>query len=245
MRGLGLGAAAMLVVLAACDKKPDATATATTTGTTATAAPAGGKDWSQEMAATAEGGFRVGNPDAKVKLVEYASLTCPHCRDFKDESDAALYSKYIAPGLVSYEYRNLLLNGPDTAASLLARCEGPRQFFNLMNAFYATQTQWTEPFTKLTEADSKRLSALPQDQQIAALAKTGGLDSFMKARGMTSAQFDKCIADPAALKRLTDMRTKADTLGVTGTPTFFINDAKQDGIATWPALEPRLQTALQ
>lgn len=245
MRGLGLGAAAMLVVLSACDKKPDATAPVTTAPTTATAAPSGAKDWSQEMAATPAGGFLVGNPDAKVKLVEYASLTCPHCRDFKEEADATLYAKYIAPGLVSYEYRSLLLNGPDTAASLLARCEGPRQFFNLMNAFYAAQTQWTEPFTKLTEADAKQLSALPQDQQIAALAKRGGLDTFMKARGMTSAQFDKCIADPAAFKRLSDMRDAAGKLGVTGTPTFFVNDARQDGIATWAQLEPRLQTALQ
>ncbi len=245
MRSLALGAVSALLVLAACDKKPDVPA-ATTSVATGAVAKVGTKDWLQEMAATPEGGYRLGNPDAKVKLVEYASLTCPHCRDFKDESDGPLHATYIASGNVSYEYRNFLLNGPDMAASLLARCEGPRQFFNLMNAFYAAQRQWTEPFAKLTPEDSKRLSALPQDQQVAALAKLGGLDTFMKARGMTAAQFDKCIADPAAVKRLTTLRDEGSSkLGISGTPTFFINGVKQDGVNTWPQLEPKLQVALQ
>lgn len=243
-RTLTTVAIAALAVLAACDKKAD-TATATTTSTAATPIPAG-KNWLEEMAATPEGGYRMGNPDAPVKLVEYASLTCPHCRDFKDESDAELHSKYIATGQVSYEYRNFLLNGPDMAASVLARCGDPRQFFNLMNAFYAAQAQWTEPFFKMTPADQQRLQALPQDQQIAAFAKMGGLDAFMKARGMTSAQFDKCLADPAAQKKLTDIRDNAtNTLGVSGTPTFFINGVKQDGVNTWPQLQPKLISALQ
>ncbi len=253
MRVVAFGAMLMLVATAACDKKPDVpaatTSVATTTDATATvpaaAGAVAGKNWLDEMVATPEGGFRVGNPDAKVKLVEYASLTCPHCRDFKSESDADLHAKYIATGKVSYEYRNFLLNGPDMAASVLARCEGPRQFFNLMNAFYASQGEWTEPFTKMTPEDSKRIGALPQDQQVAAVAKIGGLDKFMRARGMTGAQFDKCIDDAAALKRLTDMQSEASgKLGVSGTPTFFINGVKQDGINTWPQLEPKLVSAL-
>ncbi len=246
---------AALSLLAACNKPADTTAATGTTTATATttagapataAAPTGGKNWLDEMAATPEGGFRMGNPDAAVKLVEYASLTCPHCRDFKDESDADLHSKYIATGKISYEYRNFLLNGPDLAASVIARCQGPRQFFNLMNAFYATQAQWTEPFFKLSPDDQKRLAALPQDQQVPAFAKMGGLDAFMKARGMTSAQFDKCVGDTAAAKKLTDMRDNAtNNLGVTGTPTFFINGVRQEGVNTWPQLEPKLVAALQ
>ena len=231
------------IALGACDKKP----AETTTTSTATTAPTSGatKDWLKVIAATPEGGFLVGNPDAKVKLVEYASLTCPHCKVFHDESDATLRSKYIASGNVSYEYRNFLLNGPDMAASLLARCDGAATFFNLMNAFYDTQTQWTEPFAKLTPAESARLGALPQDQQLAALAKTGGLDTFMRARGMTSEKFDKCLSDQAATKRLTDMRDAAvSRYQLNGTPGFLINDVVQKDILTWATLEPKLQAAL-
>jgi len=122
MRGLAFGAMLVLAATAACDKKPD-TPAATTVAAATPAASTGavaGKSWLEEMAATPEGGFRLGNPDAKVKLVEYASLTCPHCRDFKDESDAELRAKYLATGKVSYEYRNMLLNTPDMAASILA-----------------------------------------------------------------------------------------------------------------------------
>lgn len=245
MRSVALGSAMLLVALAACDKKADVPAATTSVATTTTAAGAvAGKDWTEVMSVTPEGGYLMGNPDAKVKFVEYASLTCPHCRDFKDESDADLRAKYIATGKVSWEYRNFILNGPDLAASVLARCEGPRQFFNLVSAFYAAQTQWTEPFTKLTPEDSKKLAALPQDQQMPAMAKLGGLDTFMRARGMTQAQFDKCLADPAAQKRLTDMQAAGQTAGVAGTPTFFINGVKQDDAHTWPQVEAKLQSAL-
>ncbi len=237
--------AALLVLLGACDKKAADTAAAPVAATTTTtaAAPAG-KDWLSVTAATPEGGFVLGNPDAKVKLVEYASLTCPHCRDFHEEAGGILRSKYIATGKVSYEYRNFIFNGPDYAASLLARCQGGGPFFNLVNAYYGAFDQWLAPFSKLSEADQKTLTALPQDKQIATLAKMGGLDTFMRARGMTSAKFDQCLADPAAIKRLAEMRDEATKAGVTGTPSFLINGKLQDATPNWATLEPKLQSAL-
>ena len=242
MRFVGLVLAVALTGLAACDKKADAPATA---AAATTAVPAG-THWLDVAAATPDGGFRLGNPDAPVKLVEYASLTCPHCRDFHDESDADLRAKYIATGKVSYEYRNFLLNGPDLAASVLARCQGPKQFFNLMNAFYAAQREWVDPFMKMTPEDSKRIGALPQDQQAGAIARVGGLDAFMKARGMTTAEFDKCLANGDATKQLTAMRdTATNKLEINSTPSFIINGVRQEDIHTWSLLEPKLQTALQ
>ncbi len=235
--------AALLVALTACEKKAPEATTAAAAPTTATAA-APGKDWLSVTAATPEGGFVLGNPDAKVKLVEYASLTCPHCRDFHEEAGAILRSKYVATGNVSYEYRNFIFNGPDYAASLLARCQGGAPFFNLVNAYYGAFDQWLAPFSKLSEADQKTLTALPQDKQIAALAKMGGLDAFMRARGMTSAKFDQCLSDPAAIKRLAEMRDEATKAGVNGTPTFFINGKVQENVPNWATLEPKLQSAL-
>lgn len=204
-----------------------------------------GKNWLGVVAATPEGGFRVGNPAARVKLVEYASFTCPHCKDFHETGVEKIRRDYVATGNVSYEYRSFVLNGPDYAASLLARCQGPAAFFNLANALFASQTQWIEPFAKLGDADAKRLGALPQDQQIAALADFGGLDDFMRQRGMTKARFNQCLTDKAAVDKLAEMRgiaTGKYQLG--GTPSFLINDKPVEGALSWETLEPRLKAAI-
>ena len=241
--GFKLLAVALLAGVAACDQATDAkTGTATKAAATVTAP---GKDWTTVFAATPEGGFRMGNPSAPVKLIEYASLTCPHCKAFHEEGMAAIKSKYVATGRVSYEYRNFVLNGPDYAASLLARCQGAAPFFNLANAFYQSQAQWTEPFTRLTPADSTAMQALPADRQMQALALKGGLDGFMRTRGMPRAKFDQCLTDKAAQDKLNAMRTVAvEKYGLTGTPSFIINEATQKDISGWAQLEPKLQAAL-
>jgi protein-disulfide isomerase len=187
----------------------------------------------------------MGNPDAKVKLVEFASLTCPHCREFHEAAMATLKSKYIASGAVSYEYRNFVLNGPDFAASLLARCQGAQPFFGLLNAFYNDQASWTEPFMTMSPEESKRLGALPPEQQIAAMAEAGKLDAYVRARGIPRAKFDQCLADAKAQATLSALRTEAsDVYKLTGTPGFIINGVTQDGVYTWAQLEPKLKAAL-
>ena len=230
--------------LAACSDKA-ATPAETSTAAVTTTAASTGQDWTQVTATTPEGGFRMGNPDAKVKLVEYASLTCPHCKDFHAEAAEKIKASYVATGNVSYEYRNFVLNGPDLAATLLARCQGPTPFFNLVGAFYSAQGEWTAPFMKMTEADGARIGAMGQDKQAAELAKLGQLDVFMRARGMTKAKFDQCLSDPAALKSLTEMQQRASTIdGVNGTPTFFVNGVKMTEAGSWANLEPKLKAAL-
>lgn len=236
------------LALAACgDKKVDP---ATTGGDASASGPAipppAGKSWTEVTALTADGGFRMGNPDAKVKLVEFASLTCPHCKDFHAAASETIKNKYVASGEVSYEFRNFVLNGPDYAASLLARCQGPEAFFGLLGAFFTEQANWMEPFIKLTPADQKAISAVPQDQQMAAIATIGQLDSFVRARGIPKAKFDQCLADPAATKALADLRTQAtERYKLTGTPGFVINDVTQEAVYDWATLEPKLQAALQ
>ena len=76
---------------------------------------------------TPEGGFRMGNPAAPIKLIEYGSLACPHCRHFAETGYKPLLQNYVRTGRVSYEFRNLLISGPDISVSLLARCFGPGQ----------------------------------------------------------------------------------------------------------------------
>ncbi len=238
---------AMLVGVAGCDAastaKPGPTAKATAGKTTGVA---GKTNWLAVTAATPEGGFRIGNPNAKVKLLEFASMTCPHCKDFHEEAFGTIKAKYIASGNVSYEYRNFVLNGPDYAASLLARCQGAEPFFGLLNAFYNDQASWTEPFSKMTPEDSTRIGALPQDKQIQALAEIGKLDAYARLRGIPRAKFDQCLTSKAGLDKLLELRTQAvDTYKLTGTPGFIINGKTQEGVYTWAALEPKLTAALQ
>ncbi len=235
-------AASLLLIVAGCDKA----ATTGVAATTADAAPVAGKNWAEVVTATPEGGFRMGNPDAKVKLLEFASLTCPHCKDFHAEALETIKTKYVASGNVSYEFRNFVLNGPDFAASLLARCQGPQPFFGLLNAFYKDQSDWTKGFIETSPENQTRIAALPQDQQIAAMAETAGLDAYVRARGIPRAKFDACLADKGQMEKLTAMGTQAtETYKLTGTPGFIINGKTQEGVFTWAGLEPKLQEALR
>jgi protein-disulfide isomerase len=204
-------------------------------------------NWAETFAATPEGGFRRGNPAARIKLIEYGSLTCPHCRAFHGEAMRTLLTSYVATGKVSYEYRSFVLNGPDIAASLIARCSGDaRRFFSALDSFYPDQPQWTLPFTKIGEDDSKKIGELPPDKQIAALALIGKLDTYAAKLGMPRAKFDQCVADQAAADRLIDIRKAAiDSYKVTGTPGFIINGVYQEDVFDWRSLEPRLQAALK
>ena len=96
-------------------------------------------DWTRVVAATPAGGFVLGNPKAKVKLVEFGSLTCPHCRAFDEEGVPTLLGKYVKSGQVSWEFRNYVRDAADVTAALIARCNGARGFFPLMRALYKDQ----------------------------------------------------------------------------------------------------------
>jgi protein-disulfide isomerase len=232
-----LFAAALTVV--ACDS---GTSTAAPAAKTA-AKPGATADWTKTVVQTPEGGFRMGNPDAKVKLIEFASLTCSHCRDFHMES-GALKTNYIKSGQVSLEYRPFMLNIYDFAATKLAICEGPERFFTWTGELYANSEAWITPFTKLTEADLNPLRSLPPGEQIKGLAMAGKLNEFAKARGLPGAKFEACMSDAASFEALTKRQQAAiDTYQVQGTPTFLLNGKKIEG-STWAQIEPQIKSAL-
>jgi protein-disulfide isomerase len=209
---------------------------------TARKAPAG-KDWRRTVSLTPEGGFRMGNPAAKVKLVEYGSMTCPHCAAFSREAGPALVSSYVRTGRVSYEFRNFVLNGLDVTATLLARCGGPVRFFALTDRFYATQSEWVAKLGALTQAQKDELKALPEGQRLGRLADLSGLTQLAAQGGVPAARGKQCLADEAALNRLGQMaETAASTHQVQGTPTFLVNGAKVPA-ADWAELEPHIRNA--
>lgn len=197
------------------------------------------RDWTRTVVATPEGGFRMGNPAARVKLVEYGSLTCGHCAAFAHEGMAPLLAR-VRTGKVSYEYRNYILNGLDVAASLLARCGGPSRFFPLADKLYATQPQWMGRLTALTAAQKAQLNALPEGQRLGRLADVTGLTGLAAQHGIAPAQGKTCLSDRAGLDRLAAIAEAAAAQGVQGTPTFLLNGANI-GVHTWSTLEPILR----
>ena len=202
-------------------------------------APAG-TDWARTVVATPEGGFRMGNPAAKVKLVEYGSLTCGHCAAFAKEGMGSLVGSYVKSGKVSYEYRNFVLNGLDVAATLVARCGGPSRFFVVADKLYATQPRWMGRVSALTAQQKAQLNALPEGQRLGRLADTVGLTALAAQHGIAPAQAKRCLEDPAAVDRLGKMAEAAGALGVAGTPTFLLNGVNI-GTQTWATLEPILR----
>src|SRR6476646_7653972 len=137
-----LASAMAVLALAACNKNKNAgagTAVKETVKITQAAPPPGGT-WSDVVNATSAGGFMMGNPNAKVKLIEIGSLSCPHCKAFEDEGMPTLVAKYVKPGNVSWEFRPYIIHGPiDMAANLIIKCNGVQTFFPLSQALYKDQ----------------------------------------------------------------------------------------------------------
>ena len=117
----------------------------------------------------------MGNPKADVKLIEFGSMTCPHCAEFEEQHGEQLIGTYVKSGRVSYEFRNFVRDPFDLAASLIARCGGPERFFPLTRQLFVDQRNWTA-----------KLQDIPQDQ-IEALQNLGPeteVHPDRKARGL-------------------------------------------------------------
>jgi protein-disulfide isomerase len=201
------------------------------------------RNWAQTVVATPEGGFRMGSPAAKVKLVEYGSLACPHCRHFEETGYTPLVQQYVRTGRVSYEFRNLLLNAPDIAVSLLAHCAGPAKFFPMSQVVYATQPQWFAKVAAVSEAQAAEMDKLPDAQRVARLGEIAGFPQIAARFGVTPARARQCLADPKGLEQLLNVTKTAQDAGINHTPTFLINGNVTDA-ATWEQLEPELKKAL-
>jgi protein-disulfide isomerase len=211
------------------------------TGKPAAKAPVA-HDWTRTVTATVQGGVRMGNPAAPVKLVEYGSLACPHCRHFEETGYKPLVQSYVRTGKVSYEFRIFLINGPDISISLLARCAAPARFFPMSELVYATQPQWEKRIVDMSDSAKAELDKLTDQQRVVRFAEIGGLPQIAAHFGVTPDRARQCLADANAMQRLLDMTKAAMDNGITHTPTFLINGKVTDA-ATWDELEPLLQRA--
>lgn len=237
---LGLLAAAPLA-LAACGDDAAPGEVAEGEALPAVTAPAG-SSWTERVTVTPEGGYLLGNPDAPLKLVEFASHTCGHCASFAVTGKQPLKSKYVASGVVSFEQREIFLNPFDIVIATMAQCGAKEQmqplsdevWHNLESVFKGLQGN---------PAALQAAGALPPAQRFAKVAEVTGLIDFFAARGLSADQARSCLTDTAKIDAMVKAsEAQATEAGVTGTPTFVLNGKKLD-VNTWEKLEPVLQRA--
>ncbi|WP_404479867.1 thioredoxin domain-containing protein [Novosphingobium sp. BL-52-GroH] len=239
---LGLVAAPLALGLAACGKK-DETASPTSGEPIAKIAAPAGKSWADTVEKTADGGYRIGNPEAPIKLIEYGALSCSHCAEFAKESFTKLRDDYVASGRVSYELRYFMLNVFDVPASLLATCGSTEAVIPLSEQFWAWQPTMFQNMQNADKAKLTALESLPKEKQIGAVAEVSGMTEFFASRGIARDQANACLADTAKAKTLADQTQKGtDEFNISGTPTFIIN-GNNVGSMAWKELEAKLQQA--
>ena len=154
--------------------------------------------------APAIGEMSMGPEDAKVVLIEYASASCPHCAAFYNETFGALKSEYIDTNKIRFVFREFPHNDAALAAFMLARSVPQDAYFPMIDVFFKTQDAW-----------------VPNPSE--------GLFNIAKQAGFTRETFDKTITDKALAKSILDVRDTAETFGVKGVPTFFLNGEMLNG----------------
>lgn len=175
----------------------------------------------------------IGAADAKVTVVEYASMTCGHCANFHKKVFPALKTKYVDTGKVRFIMREFPLDDLAAAASMLSRCAGAgtdvaksdvAKSYDLTNILFEKQEDWAfvkgNPVPKLFE--------------------------IAKQAGFTQESFDKCLTDQKLLEQITATRERGSkTFGVNSTPTFFINGKRLSDGPSLEAFEKAFDTILK
>jgi protein-disulfide isomerase len=244
-----LACAAAVVAIAGCNSKQGDAATNKSVKIARVAPPKGG-DWSQMVTQTEAGGFLMGNPNAKVKLIEYGSQTCPHCREFDETAVPSLINDYVKTGQVSWEFRNYVREALDMAASLVARCNGAKGFFPLTRALYKDQPTWEGKVQAAPQSQLEGLQNLPPNQQFVQIARIAGLQEWAAARGVPAAKSTQCLTNEQAINQLVQMNSDATTQypDFQGTPTFIINgkmfEVQAGGASVWDQVKGGLNKAL-
>jgi protein-disulfide isomerase len=207
------------------------------------AAPAP-KNWLRTVVRTPEGGMRMGNPAAKIALIEYGSRTCPHCALFDKEGVPVITSKFVATGQMSYEFRDYPVHGAlDLPPILLGQCVAPSQYFPMLAQMMAAQEQLLKK-PDVPAAEQERLRTAPLPAVIAYLANHYGYTAFVTQRGVTPVKARACLADPKMLEAVGRSTDAANAkYKISGTPTFIVNGVVAENTYDWKALEPILRAA--
>lgn len=164
----------------------------------------------------------LGPSDAKVTIIEYASMTCPHCGHFHKETYPELKKRYIDTGKVRFILREFPLDPLATAGFMLARCDGESKYYPVTDLLFDQQDHWA--FT------DKPLDNLRQ---------------MMKQAGFSQEKFDACLQDQKLYDAVNAVKSRAvDQFKVDATPTFFINGQRHAGGMSIDELEAIIKPML-
>ena len=168
--------------------------------------------------------FGIGPMDAKVKVVEYASFTCPHCARFHAEVFPKLKADFIDTGKIRFEYREVYFDRYGLWAGMIARCGGEMRYFGISDILFDTQKEW----------------AASDDPAVV----SENLKKIGRSAGMEDAAMDACMKDkPTAEAMLKHYQTNFAADGIEGTPTFMINGEKHSNM-DYEAFKAILDTEL-
>jgi len=152
----------------------------------------------------------LGNPNAPVTVIEYASLTCPHCAHFQRDVFPRVKKEYIDTGKIRFIVREFPIGHTSGAAAIINRCAPANKYFSLFNAFLLRQPEWVS-------------------QEV----RPDAIYAVAKSSGMTRQEFDNCLANQTIIDGLTEVKQRGRKFGVIGTPTFFANGRKAQGTITF------------
>lgn len=201
--------------------------------------------WSNRVVPS-EHGHLVGNPAATVKLIGWASYTCPHCAHFTVEGEAALALGYLPNGKVNYEIRPFIRNIVDVSATLLANCGDPKKFRANHDLLMKNQATWLGKAQTVSAAQQQRWGTGTFAERMRAIASDLDLYALMAKNNYERPELDRCLADEAKAKKIAEQsRTDATAFKIQGTPSFALNGKLLDATHDWKALEPHLKTALK
>ena len=164
----------------------------------------------------------LGAADAPVTVVEYASMSCPHCANFHKNTWKPFKEKYVDTGKVRFIFREFPLNTPAYAVAMLARCAPADKYHEVIDLYFNEQDEWLKP----------------GDMYKALLDRATPF-------GFTKETFDACLSNQALVDKMNETRTKAtEQFGVSATPTFFINGVRESGALTLEQMEERIDPLL-
>ncbi len=151
----------------------------------------------------------LGNINAPITIIEYSSLTCPHCASFHKDTLPELKKKYIDNGKVKLIFRDFPFDAVSARAAMVARCVEPKRYFKFLDALFKTQSKW-----------------IGNNEQ----SSMQGLASMAKMAGMGEEDFNACVTNEAILDGILKRRLEgAKKFEIRATPSFIINDEKIEG----------------
>ena len=193
---------------------------------------------------TTGGGHRIGNPQAKVKLTEFVSYTCPHCGEFAKQGSNAV-DLYVASGKVQADVRHVVRDVVDLTAAMATNCGPAAKFPRNHAVMMLSQPKWLPIAERATAGQKARWNSGSAATRRRAIANDLGFYDIMAPRGYDRPTLDRCLSDEALAKRLADQSAADDAKwNVNSTPTFMLDGVKLAGTWTWSLLQPQLDARL-